>query len=102
MNSNLAGESSSTVTEERNPQTMDLDVLETLELVERIQQQDFVVADAVKKCVPEITRAVDEIARRLASGGRLFYFGAGTSGDPLAPICARRASRHRTAPGACA
>ncbi len=69
-----------TATEQRNPATMDLDTLETPDLVARIQQEDFAVADAVKKCVPEIARAVDEITVRLRAGGRLFYFGTGTSG----------------------
>lgn len=68
------------VTEERNPRTMDLDTLDTLELVGRIQSEDLEVAQVVKKCVPDIARAVDIIYERLCQGGRLIYFGAGTSG----------------------
>ncbi|HEY9784427.1 MAG TPA: N-acetylmuramic acid 6-phosphate etherase [Candidatus Obscuribacterales bacterium] len=68
------------ITEERNARTMDLDLLETAELVERIQGEDFAVADAVKAAVPDIARAVDLITEKLKSGGRLIYFGAGTSG----------------------
>ncbi len=68
------------VTEERNPRTMDLDKLETVDLVKRIQDEDIEVAKIVQQCVPEIAKAVNLIAERLASGGRLFYFGAGTSG----------------------
>jgi N-acetylmuramic acid 6-phosphate etherase len=59
---------------------MDLDVLETAELVAKIQQQDCAVADAIAACVPQIARAVDGIVEKLLHGGRLFYFGAGTSG----------------------
>lgn len=75
-----AGELLSAITEERNPDTLDLDTLETLDLVAKVQKQDYAVADAVQKCIPEIARAVDGIVEKLSSGGRLFYFGAGTSG----------------------
>lgn len=68
------------VTEERNQNTMDLDLLSTPELVERVQTEDFVVAQKVKEVVPEIAKAVDIIVDKLRSGGRLIYFGAGTSG----------------------
>ena len=68
------------VTEERNGKTKDLDLLDTLELVQRVQSEDFTVAAAVEKVLPQIAQAVDLIAERLRSGGRLIYFGAGTSG----------------------
>lgn len=68
------------VTEERNDQTMDLDLLNTHELVERVQAEDLIVAQKVKEVVPEIAKAVDIIVEKLQSGGRLIYFGAGTSG----------------------
>lgn len=68
------------VTEERNQNTMDLDLLSTPELVERVQSEDFVVAQKVKEVTPEIARAVDIIVDKLRVGGRLIYFGAGTSG----------------------
>lgn len=68
------------ITEERNQKTVDLDLLETDELVGRIQGEDFAVADAVKAATPDIARAVDIITEKLKQGGRLIYFGAGTSG----------------------
>lgn len=68
------------VTEERNTGTMDLDVLDTVELVRKIQSEDLEVAQIVQKIVPDIARAVDVVAGRLEKGGRLLYFGAGTSG----------------------
>ncbi len=68
------------VTEERNVKTMDLDVLDTVDLVERIQGEDFEIAKGVQKVVPEIAKAVDIITNKLKDGGRLIYFGAGTSG----------------------
>ncbi|HEY9755763.1 MAG TPA: N-acetylmuramic acid 6-phosphate etherase [Oculatellaceae cyanobacterium] len=68
------------VTEERNERTMDLDTLDTHELVERVQAEDFEVAKAVQQVVPDIAKAIDIITERLRGGGRMFYFGAGTSG----------------------
>jgi N-acetylmuramic acid 6-phosphate etherase len=59
---------------------MDLDLLETGELVERMQAEDFEAANGVKNCIPQIGQAVDLIAERLRAGGRMIYFGAGTSG----------------------
>ncbi|CBG89249.1 N-acetylmuramic acid 6-phosphate etherase [Citrobacter rodentium] len=68
------------VSETRNPQTMDLDALSTLELVQRFNQQDALVAEAVKATLPDVARAVDAAAEALKAGGRIIYMGAGTSG----------------------
>jgi N-acetylmuramic acid 6-phosphate etherase len=68
------------VTEERNSRTNDLDILDTKDLVNRVQKEDFEVAQAVEKVNPEIAVAVDLIVDKIKSGGRLIYFGAGTSG----------------------
>ena len=45
-----------------------------------INDEDATVAGAVRAELPNIARAVDEIAARFQRGGRLFYIGAGTSG----------------------
>src|SRR5271166_3335376 len=68
------------LTEEINPSTADLDVLDTHELLHRINDEDRRAAWAVERELDVIGTAVDEIAARLARGGRLHYFGAGTSG----------------------
>jgi len=68
------------VSETRNSQTMDLDALSTIELVNRFNQQDTLVALAVKETLPEVAKAVDAAATALKAGGRLIYMGAGTSG----------------------
>ena len=73
----------SLVSETRNPQTMDLDALSTLELVNRFNQQDTLVAQAVKETLPEVAKAVDAAAEALKAGGRIIYMGAGTSGRPM-------------------
>lgn len=68
------------VSETRNPQTLDLDALTTIELVSRFNQQDALVADAVKATLPQVANAVDAAATSLKAGGRIIYMGAGTSG----------------------
>lgn len=67
-------------TEERNPNTMYIDRVSTLEIIEMINEEDKKVALAVEKAKLNIARAVDIIADRLSKGGRLIYVGAGTSG----------------------
>jgi len=68
------------LTEAINPSTVDLDQLDTHELLHRINDEDRRAAWAVERELDVIGTAVDEIAARLARGGRLHYFGAGTSG----------------------
>ncbi|KJY83713.1 N-acetylmuramic acid-6-phosphate etherase [Vibrio galatheae] len=68
------------VSEGRNPETMDIDLLSSLEIVQRINQQDQLVPVAVEKVLPEIAQAVDKITAAFKLGGRLIYMGAGTSG----------------------
>lgn len=70
----------SLITEERNSRTMNLDMLNTEDLVRLVQSEDVEVAKAVSAVVPEIARAVEIAAECLENGGRLVYFGAGTSG----------------------
>ena len=70
----------SLITEARNPLTEHIDELTTLDMLTLINQEDATVAAAVGSELPNIARAVDEIATRFAQGGRLFYIGAGTSG----------------------
>jgi N-acetylmuramic acid 6-phosphate etherase len=67
-------------TEARNPATEHIDQLPTLEMLRLINEEDAKVATAVAAVLPNIAKAVDEIARRFEDGGRIFYIGAGTSG----------------------
>ncbi|WP_438404357.1 N-acetylmuramic acid 6-phosphate etherase [Aeromonas hydrophila] len=71
---------SSMITETRNPASVEIDQLPTLEMLRVINQEDQQVALAVSQLLPEITRAVDAIAAAFGKGGRLVYIGAGTSG----------------------
>lgn len=67
-------------TEQRNPNTSQIDRLSTLEMVRRINDEDKKVAFAVEKELDSIAAAVDAIYEALKSGGRLIYCGCGTSG----------------------
>ncbi|MBL0570579.1 N-acetylmuramic acid 6-phosphate etherase [Aeromonas hydrophila] len=71
---------SSMITETRNPASVEIDQLPTLEMLRVINREDQQVALAVSQLLPEITRAVDAIAAAFGKGGRLVYIGAGTSG----------------------
>ena len=68
------------ITEARNPRTAANDTLSSLEIVTLINEEDARIAGAVREQLPHVARAVEAIVERLRRGGRLFYFGAGTSG----------------------
>lgn len=68
------------ITEGRNPATLEIDRLPTLDALRLINQEDARVARAVASQLPQIAEAVDRIAERMKQGGRLIYAGAGTSG----------------------
>ena len=67
-------------TEERNPNTMHIDLLSTQEIVEVINKEDQTVAFAVEKATHQIARLIDVVVEALYQEGRLIYVGAGTSG----------------------
>jgi N-acetylmuramic acid 6-phosphate etherase len=67
-------------TEQRNPRTMHIDAMDTLDMVQTINAEDATVAAAVAQVTPAIAQAVDGAAERYRKGGRLVYAGAGTSG----------------------
>ncbi|WEV50820.1 N-acetylmuramic acid 6-phosphate etherase [Lactobacillus sp. ESL0731] len=68
------------VTETRNPVTMHIDTMSTIEMVKTINNEDKKVAEAVGTQDEQIAKAIDEAAKRYERGGRLIYVGAGTSG----------------------
>ncbi|NRF94407.1 N-acetylmuramic acid 6-phosphate etherase [Paenibacillus frigoriresistens] len=57
-----------------------LDELSSLKIVQLMNEEDQKVALAVKQALGQVAKAVDIIHAALEAGGRLFYFGAGTSG----------------------
>lgn len=68
------------VSEQRNSATMDIDQLDTLTLLTRINQEDQTVPLVVASQLPAIALAVDTIVATFQQHGRLIYIGAGTSG----------------------
>ena len=67
-------------TEDRNPNSHDLDLKSIREILEIINQEDQTVAIRVKDSLGQIESLVDELVNVFNKGGRLFYLGAGTSG----------------------
>jgi len=78
--SKLIDELKMVTTEEQNLDTLDIDLLDTMGVLEKINNEDQKVANIVKLILPEIAKAVDKIVDAFANGGRLIYIGAGTSG----------------------
>ncbi len=68
------------ITEQENPKTAAIDKASTLDALRLINDEDKMVASAVEKVLPVVAAAIDEIVKRLKTGGRLFYVGTGTSG----------------------
>ncbi len=67
-------------TEGRNPRTMNIDKLDSLEMVKLINSENRAVEDAIDERAAEIAAAVDMISEALAGGRHLIYVGCGTSG----------------------
>jgi len=67
-------------TEQRNPNTMDIDLLSTEEIIRKINNEDKKVAYAVEEVIPAIAPLVDKVVEAFYKDGRLIYLGAGTSG----------------------
>lgn len=79
-NTNLFNEISNLATEQRNPKSTNIDFLSTQEILKIINEEDKLIPQAVEKELPYIEKAVEKIVEALKNGGRLLYFGAGTSG----------------------
>jgi len=67
-------------TEQLNPRTREIDLAPTVEILGLINAEDRLVAEAVGKALPDVARVVDLVVASFQRGGRLLYFGAGTSG----------------------
>lgn len=73
-------EISKLTTEQRNPRSMDIDAKSTIEILRIINEEDKIIPFAVEQELPYIEQAVEIIVDAFKKGGRLLYFGAGTSG----------------------
>ncbi|CND90887.1 N-acetylmuramic acid 6-phosphate etherase [Mycobacterium tuberculosis] len=97
-------------TEGRNPRTLDVDTLPTMEVLRLINSEDAAVPMVVAAVLPEVARLVDLAVASLRAGGRVHYFGAGTSGrlavldaaelPPTFGIWGRVVAHHAGGPGA--
>lgn len=68
------------LTELRLPESMDLDAMSVDAAVALVNAQDAVAVAAVAAERANIVKAIEIVVASFRSGGRLFYFGAGTSG----------------------
>ena len=68
------------LTEKRNPDTVNIDLMDSYQIAQAINNEDKKVAPAVETQLRPIGEAIEAIARAFLKGGRLAYFGAGTSG----------------------
>ena len=80
MAENLLQTLSTLITEQRNPNSIHVDSLSALEIVQLMNEEDKQVPLAIEKCLPQIAQAVERIVAAFQQGGRLVYIGAGTSG----------------------
>lgn len=76
----LFDEISKLSTEQKNPNSVNIDIQSTEEILSIINNEDKNVPLAVEQEIPYIAKAVDAIVDAIKNGGKLFYFGAGTSG----------------------
>ena len=68
------------ITEYRNENTKDIDLLPTIDIVHKMNEEDKIVAKAIEYESENIAKAIDVISKQFLAGGHLIYFGAGTSG----------------------
>lgn len=80
MNQNTTLNLKNISTEQRNVDTINIDLVPTKEILEKINNEDKKVAYAVEACLDQITALVDELVSAFYKDGRLIYMGAGTSG----------------------
>jgi len=66
-------------TEQKNPNSLNLDELSIIDILTLINDEDAKAAGAVRGEIPHIEKVCDKLVGLLKNGGRLFYVGAGTS-----------------------
>jgi N-acetylmuramic acid 6-phosphate etherase len=76
----MADEQVLPVTEQENPRSRDIGSMSVVDAVALINDEDARVAEAVKRTLPDVVRAIEGIVAQLEKGGRLIHVGTGTSG----------------------
>lgn len=67
-------------TEKINKNSVNIDVMDTNDILKIINNEDKTVAYSVEKCLSDIQKLIDSAYENLLLGGRIIYIGAGTSG----------------------
>lgn len=67
-------------TEQRNPNSTNLDQMSVMEMLELMNDEDQNVLEAIQKVLPDVEQLIDAVIQSFKNGGRLIYMGAGTSG----------------------
>lgn len=67
-------------TEARNPATMDLDVMSSLEIAKVMNRENAIAVESLEPELEKVAQVIDWVADAFGNGGRLIYMGAGTSG----------------------
>jgi N-acetylmuramic acid 6-phosphate etherase len=67
-------------TEQRNPRTVDIDQRPALEVLQMLNAENATVAGVVDRALPDLARVTGWVVEAIRGGGRVHYFGAGTSG----------------------
>lgn len=57
-----------------------IDAMDAYHIAEAINNEDKKIAEAISLVLPQIGKAIEAISQSLSQGGRMGYFGAGTSG----------------------
>ena len=75
MNDIILKSLSELITEQRNPNSVDIDRQSALDIVRLMNKEDKQVPLAIEACLPEISLAVDKIVHAFKLGGRLVNYG---------------------------
>ena len=67
-------------TEQRNPRTTGIDTVSAEDVLRLLNAEDATVPGAVASALPVLALVVDKVVDCVRAGGRVHYFGAGTSG----------------------
>ena len=67
-------------TEGRNLRSLNLDQMSPLEIITLMNDEDNTVIKGVKEQLPNISKGIELMTQTIKNGGRVIYFGAGTSG----------------------
>ena len=68
------------VTESKNPKSLSLDNMSTIEIIKLINEEDSKISEVIKEIIPQINTLIKNITKKVLNGGRIIYVGSGTSG----------------------